>query len=105
MWYTMFVKSLLLITALVVGAWTVSVTVWAADEPMGSGSPQQKEISKETIKQDRTDEGAKSQREASPAGELGKGSEQQLSVPEGTGPDAHDVEMTRDQDYASSISF
>jgi hypothetical protein len=105
MWYTMFVKSFLLITVLVVATWTVSVTVWAADEPMGSGTPEQKEISKETIKKDRTEEGATGQREAPPVGELGKGSEQQMSVPEGTGPDAHDVEMTRDQDYASSISF
>jgi hypothetical protein len=79
-----------------------------AKPSMDAGALQQevsKETSQDTMEKDKAEQNIQGLQEEPPAEALGKKSEQYLRVPDGMGPDADDVERTRDQDQAASLSF
>lgn len=92
-------------------------TAGAADQPMGSATQSQEGIGTQTMKDQ-----PQIQRDVQVPGELGKGSERPMKVPEWMkispfddyshllnldfkGPDAGDVERARESDIKSAVSF
>lgn len=76
---SLLIRSAVIIASLALVALVVAPSAGAADQPIGSGAPGQKE----EMKKDITKEQSEIRREQPATGELGKGSERLMRVPEG----------------------